>query len=527
MILIENQEKLKMNMKYNYKFCILSAGRGTRNRSIEGLHKALLPLENKAVISRILNNIPKEVEVVIPVGYKSDQIKSYLKITHSNRKITFVKIKNFDGKGSGPGLSLLLCKEYLQCPFIFMSVDTVTEESYNYNEVNNNWVGVANVDERKASMYCLVDGETYLNKFYWGVGEKAFCGIAGIYEYEKFWKDLNHALMYKNEFQVLSGFDNLENIRLKYFTWYDTGNEDAYAKTKNRFCREIEVPKNNEVLFIDGNNVIKYFSDSVKVDNRIARKEFLNGTIPEIYRVDYNMYGYKYIKGKTLSKIYDDNVFAKLLSYWYEKLGSKQFNKDIKFLRNCEYMYYDKTHERCEPFSHQEIDNIEYINGMKVEKIYDLLKKVNWDSIYKTAIPSYFHGDFQPENIIYDNEKFTFIDWRESFGDNLEIGDFYYDLGKLYHASLINGNDVNNKLYRISIKDKNANISYHSRSNLLFLYAELKRFCKSNNYSWSNIRILGALQYLGISSLYNEFHNGDYGKFLFLYGKYLLTKLTN
>jgi hypothetical protein len=26
------------------------------------------------------------------------------------------------------------------------------------------------------------------------------------------------------------------------------------------------------------------------------------------------------------------------------------------------------------------------------------------------------------------------IDWRESFGDSLEIGDLYYDLGKLYHA---------------------------------------------------------------------------------------------
>ena len=33
------------------KFCILSAGKGTRNSNIVGLHKALLPLENKPVIS--------------------------------------------------------------------------------------------------------------------------------------------------------------------------------------------------------------------------------------------------------------------------------------------------------------------------------------------------------------------------------------------------------------------------------------------------------------------------------------------
>jgi len=528
MIQIGNPEKLIMSMNYNYKFCILSAGKGTRNKSIEGLHKALLPLENKAVISRILNNIPLEVEVVIPVGYKSDQIKSYLKVTHPNRKIIFVDIENFDGPGSGPGFSLLMCEEHLQCPFIFMSVDTVTEESYNYGEVSYNWIGVANVDERKASIYCLVDGETYLNKFYWGVGEKAFVGIAGIHEYEKFWADLKNALMYKNEYQVFSGFDNLEDIRLKYFTWYDTGNEEAYTRTKSRFYHEIGIPKNNEVLFVDGDNVIKYFSDSQKVDNRIKRGNYLNGTIPDVYRINSNMYGYKYIHGKTLSKVYDDVVFSKLLSFWYDKLGSIQFKKDSKFLKNCKYMYYDKTFERCEPFSLQDIDNkIEYINGSKVDKIYNLLNKINWNSIYENAIPSYFHGDLQPENIIYDGEKFTFIDWRESFGDSLEIGDFYYDLGKLYHASLINGEDVNNRLYKVYISDNHAQISYHSRSNLLFLYSELKKFCRTNNYSWPNIRILGALQYLGISSLYNDFHNGDYGKFLFLYGKYLLTKLLN
>ena len=39
------------------KFCILAAGRGTRNNNIVGLHKALLPLENKPVISHIIDRL--------------------------------------------------------------------------------------------------------------------------------------------------------------------------------------------------------------------------------------------------------------------------------------------------------------------------------------------------------------------------------------------------------------------------------------------------------------------------------------
>ena len=59
------------------KFCILAAGKGTRNNNIEGLHKALLPLENKPVISHIIDKLG-DTEIVIAVGYKSEQIKTYM-----------------------------------------------------------------------------------------------------------------------------------------------------------------------------------------------------------------------------------------------------------------------------------------------------------------------------------------------------------------------------------------------------------------------------------------------------------------
>lgn len=507
----------------NYKFCILAAGKGTRNKAVEGLHKALLPLENKAAISRIIEKTPKDVEIIIAVGFKSDQIKSYLNKTHSDRKITYVDIENYDGIGSGPGLSLLSCKEHLQSPFIFTSVDTITEEDYFFN-LKNNWIGISKIDKDKSEQYCLVDGDIYLNKFYYGLGDKCFIGIAGIYDYEVFWNSLNDKKIIKNEHQVLNGFNNLERIELKFFKWYDIGNNDSYCFTKKVFSNNIVAEKDNEVIFIEDASVIKYFSNNKTVENRIERVKYLNKTCPIVERIHDNMYYYKFINGKLLSTINDDNILKKIIPFWFDNLGNRNFEKNEQFINNCKKMYYEKTISRCEYFSKTDIDKIEYVNGIRVDSIENMLKSINWDDIYKNSIPSLFHGDFQPENIIYYDNSFVLIDWREAFGNSLQIGDFYYDLGKMYHSLLINGTDVNNKLYKISIEDNRAYIFHYIRQNLLFLLNELEKFCSNNNYSWENVKLLGILQYLNICSLYKNFHNGEYGKFLFLYGKYLLSK---
>jgi hypothetical protein len=516
-------------MEYNYKFCILAAGRGIRNKSVSGLHKALLPIENRPALSHILERIPIDVEIIIAVGYKSNQIKSYTRKVHPKRKITYVDVENFEGPGSGPGLSLFSCSKELQCPFIFTSSDTLTEESYNYSELKYNWVGYDFLDEKvKRTDYTLIDGDEILNKFYWGEGNKAFIGIAGIYDYKNFWEGFvkDKSLM-KQETQVFNGFNNIHEIHLKPFTWYDTGDPASYDRTKTRFHHEIVANKVDEALFVDEGKVIKYFSDSEKIKQRILRVTYLNGTCPDVTQIDENMYSYDYVDGRVLSKIYDENILNKLLPYWYNKLASNKFDKTIHFLNNCKYIYHDKTFDRCKKFSMDDIDNIEFINGIKVEKINDMLEKIDWEKIYDCATPSNFHGDLQPENIIYNGENFTLIDWRESFGDSLVVGDIYYDLGKLYHALYINGTDVNSKLYHLEIKNNEAYVYNHIRSNLFFLLRELKKWCKMMNYSWENIQLLGTLQYLNICCLYDNFHNGEYGKFLFLHGKHQLSKLLN
>ena len=511
-------------LQEKYKLCILAAGKGTRNTTVDSLHKSLLPLENKAVISHIIKSVPESIEVVIAVGYLADQVTSYVKEVFPRRDITFVEVNIYEGQGSGPGLSLLKCKDYLQTPFIFTSADTIVKESFVFEELEENWLGVSSVTLEDSLNYCLVKGSKYLDKLYYGTGNRAYIGAAGIYDYKDFWDSLENHKIIKDEYQVVHGFDGLDKIRLIDFTWFDTGNDESYNNTRKHFSNEIVAVKNKESLFIDEGKVIKYFADPEKVTKRVERTKFLNGYSPKVKQLNNNMYSYDHVSGKMLSNVLDDNVLKDILNFYNDKFANNRSNKNKEFLTNCKSIYQDKIYSRIKKFANSSLDNIKFINGFEVVPILDLLDEIDWDSIYKEAIPSRFHGDFQPENIVYGSDGFKLIDWRDSFGSSLEVGDLYYDLGKLYHALVINGQVVLNKGYSYEISGNKAYINYNIKSNLQLLLDYFEVFCKENQLNWDNVELLGILQYIGICSLYEDFHEGEYGRFLFLLGKYLLTK---
>ena len=104
---------------HSYKVCITAAGLGSRISSIANINKALLPINQGSIISKIIDKFPKNVEFVIAVGYQKEKIVNFLNIAHKNRKIKIVEVKNYEGKGSGPGFTMLQCEKYLKSPFIF------------------------------------------------------------------------------------------------------------------------------------------------------------------------------------------------------------------------------------------------------------------------------------------------------------------------------------------------------------------------------------------------------------------------
>lgn len=528
-------------MSNQFKICILAAGRGTRNNDVEGLHKALLPLENKAVLSNIISNFDKKNEIVIAVGYKGDQIKSYMNLVHSDRKITYVDVDNYDQPGSGPGYSLLACKDELQCPFIFTSADTIVSNPDDKNAfmlLSENWIGASNINLDDSLSYCLIKNNSsgYLEDLYFGKGKKAFIGLAGIFDYKSFWKSLQNKDYGRRgekddlrEFEVASGFEGLNKVKTINFEWHDTGNTSSYRKTKEIFCEDIVANKSDEALFIDKYKVIKYFDNSEKINIRFERVKYLNGMVPKIKIINKNMYFYDYVNGKVLSEVYEEDVLKEFLNFSQDRLFGKfvNFNKSDNFIENCKLMYEDKTKKRLSALVGSKLDAINKINGVEVPPINDLLKMINWNLIYDTAVPSCFHGDLQLENIIYDNinKTFVLIDWREKFGESLDTGDVYYDLSKIHHSLLINGKSILNGNYSYSIKGDTAFVSFTAKNNLIYFMKIFEDFCRKNKYDWTNVEILSALHYLNISTLYENFQNGEYGRFLFLYGKYLLTKI--
>ena len=94
----------------DYKVCILAAGLGSRSFNTE-INKALLPINNKAVLSHIIDNFDIQQKFVIALGHKANQVQEYLKHAHPKNKFEFVIINKYFGPGSGPGYSLLQCKK--------------------------------------------------------------------------------------------------------------------------------------------------------------------------------------------------------------------------------------------------------------------------------------------------------------------------------------------------------------------------------------------------------------------------------
>ena len=193
----------------------------------KNFNKALLPIGFKAAISHIIEKFPKKIEIVVAIGHEREKIIQYLSCAHSDRKIQFVEIDNISGPNSGPGHSLLCCKNYLKLPFIFSSVDTIVQEDIPIPD--HNWMGVSPV--KKTEEYCTI---SVIDSLIVRLDDKikcknkeAFIGLAGIYDHKFFFDCLEEdRSLIQNERQVSNGFRLLIKKKLypKTFTWHDIGN---------------------------------------------------------------------------------------------------------------------------------------------------------------------------------------------------------------------------------------------------------------------------------------------------------------
>jgi len=522
-----------------FKVCILAAGKNDRLKFVEDFPVAILPIGTASSITKIIEKFPLNIEIVMAVGYKSKLIKDFIKIAHSNRKITFVDIDDYSATGSGPGKSLLLCKEHLMCPFIFTSGDTIVSGSI--PEPSKNWIGVSHVSD--TTNYLTADVENnYVTKLYDKVPvntllkicknpstilNNTFIGMAGVYDYKVFWESLEfNQHLIQEKLQVSNGLNGLVEKKLEvfpFFNWFLIGTESGYSLANRFFNKNPILVKPDEFIYFENGKVIKYFRDPKIIRERILRSQMLEGIVPPIVDITENFYSYNFIKGKTLPKINDVAVFKELLNsckeaIWREKsLGSEK----EKFKEMCKKFYRDKTYERLEMFFLKSgiKDKEEIINGEKSMKVGEMLSLIDWDKLSE-GIPVNFHGDFQPENILICDKGFQLIDWRHSFAGNIDYGDVYYDFAKLYHALIVTHDVIRDNQFEIKINNDVVNYDFFIKSNLAEYKDIFERFIVENGYDIDKIKILSALIFLNLAALFYT----PYDNFLYYLGKYSLFK---
>ena len=121
-----------------------------------------------------------------------------------------------------------------------------------------------------------------------------------------------------------------------------------------------------------------------------------------------------------------------------------------------------------------------------------------------------FHGDLQFDNIIYNStlEKFTYIDWRESFAGNTEGGDLYYDLSKLYGGCILPYNILKDE-ESITVTEGVSTVKYsHNTSHQLTEFIKLyENWLIDHNYDLNKVKLITGLIYLNMSPLHSNKFN--------------------
>ena len=518
-----------MNINKIRTVVILAAGLGSRMKSInDKIHKCLLPIENKAIVSKIIDKFPKNTKFIIAVGHKKRQIINFCKIVHKDLNIKFLNIKNYSSTNSGPGHSLLQSKKIVKSPFYFTTSDTLFENIKFDKIYFKNWVAVSKniINSNESIKYCcfrlkknkvfeLFDKVKNVKKSY------SFSGLAKITDTKNFFDNLKNKFLINNEHQISNGFKKLINNNLLYAyktEWTDLGSEVNY---KNKIIKKdyFDFSKRNEFVYLYKNNIVaKFFSNPSNTKKRYERSILLKNVIPEIIKYDDNFLYYKWFNGKTLYEKCNKKIFLKLLSFLKKNIWIIKRKKDFK--HDCIKFYKYKTYSRIKDFriKYPNFKNNLFINKTKIPNLELLLKKIDWSKLSQ-GIPVNFHGDLQFDNILYDGKKFKLIDWRDSFGDAQE-GDLYYDFAKLLGGIEINYKLIKKNKFYYNEKNNHCYYSLPKYKNQKNYRRILEEFVIKNNYCLKKVELIKALIFINMAPL----HNYPFDKLLYAHSLLSLDK---
>jgi len=515
----------------SYRVCIPTAGTGSRLGGLtKFINKSLVSIANRPMLCHLIEQFPSDVEFVLALGHKGELVREFLELAYSARKFYFADVQPFEGAGSGLGLSLQACKEFLQQPFVFISCDTLVKESI--PAPVDNWMAYANVVDLQPYRTIALNANHVAAVCEKGEGKpgshKAYIGLAGIHDHQVFWDAMSQGGAEAIETGEAHGLRALipSKIKAHEFTWFDTGNVEALTRARNIY-REPDAPnileKANEAIWFVGDQVIKFSDDQKFIANRVKRVKELQGFVPDLTGDKPHMYRYAKIDGKVLSEVVTLPMFERFLehckSFWVQKTLSNAQTEE--FQRTCACFYRDKTFERVGLFytNFSRTDGTESINSVPMPGLHTLLNSLDWVWL-ADGLPGRFHGDFHFENILYDadSQRFTFLDWRQDFGGNFSTGDIYYDLAKLLHGLIINHELIAGDFYTVKWHPDEIIYDFHRKQILVECERHFGAWLEAEGYDRKKVWVLTALIYLNIAAL----HHYPYSLLLFALGKSML-----
>ena len=528
--LISSAILTKLNDLYGIfrnKVLITTSGIGSRLGNItKNLNKSLIRIGNKFALCHIIDNFDyKTTDFIITLGYQGHLVKEFLKIAYENHNFIFVNIDNYDGIGSSLVYSLLQTKKYLQTPFLFICCDSLFIDDISFNDFDKkNYLYVAKSND--SSFYTSVNicGNEIIKMN--DKGEKVFdyvyTGISYIYDYENYWKNMIDLYDKKSSNKELGDIDVISSLILTNHKfnfkllneWFDIGNINSFNIALKKFHCDYDIlHKDNEAICFMDTKVIKFINNKDCNLNKISRGSSLYPLTPMIVNKGDYFFAMELIKGTILSKIKNYGEIYKLLNWSYENLW---INKDINpnHIETCHQFYKIKTYERLKGVNFNDYD---IINGLSMGTIDELLLKIDWNSLNTDEFYQY-HGDFILDNIIYSNNSYKLLDWRQDFGGNISHGDMYYDLAKLRHNIIFNHDNINNGLFEINEENNEIKVDLKCNYLLLKQLEDFDKFILEKNLNLKKIKILTSIIWLNMSPLH-EYH---ISKFLYYFGKFNL-----
>jgi NDP-sugar pyrophosphorylase family protein len=507
------------------KLFITTSGIGSRLYELtKYTNKSMIKIGKKPVISYIIDEYPEDIEIVVSLGYYGDHVKQYLELAYPNRKIQFVEVDNYAGPGSSQVYSQLCAKQYLQEPFIYHDCDTIIENLQQKIPMNFNYNFIVGY-KTNCELYDAFDYDEINNnviKTYMKPdsleGMAAYVGIVGVYDYKLFWKHLEKA--YKevtnvapHDFMVYHKYQMFKNLKaIIVDNWTDTGNvasvKEARKKCKDKF--QI-LDKNDQAIFIINNKVIKFFAKDGVVNNIMTHYSQISKFCNKISLYTNNFLVYDYIDAENAIHCMNPVRFNKMLNYFNDEgLWEEQTNVNIDLFNECKDKFYiDKTLERINTFKNYykiSEDQDIYINDILIPSKFTIeymLNEFKKHPSYLGTKPSNWHGDFVLDNMLYKDEKFILLDWREKFDDIIMYGDRNYDFAKMNHNLTFNFSSAYKELFNITEDDNKIYISILTDNYVYECKKILAEFVETKyNVSFNYINFITGLCWVNMSPLH-------------------------